>query len=60
MPVPPGFDSVGFSTHVLDRAGVFLTPGNAYGPSGEGFVRLSLTVPDDRITEAISRLKEVF
>jgi LL-diaminopimelate aminotransferase len=60
MPVPTGFDSVSFSTHVLDRAGVFLTPGNAYGPSGEGYVRLSLTVPDERIHEAVNRLKEVF
>lgn len=60
MPVPVGFDSVGFSTLVLDKAGVFFTPGNAYGPSGEGFVRISLTVPDDRINEAISRLREVF
>ncbi len=60
MPVPDGFDSVGFSTHVLDRAGVFFTPGNAYGPSGEGYVRLSMTVPDERILEAVSRLKEVF
>ncbi len=60
MPVPSGFDSVGFSTHVLDRAGVFFTPGNAYGPSGEGYVRISLTVPDDRIREAVSRLREVF
>jgi LL-diaminopimelate aminotransferase len=60
MPVPPGFDSVGFSTHVLDKAGVFFTPGNAYGPSGEGYVRLSLTVPDERIREATARLKEVF
>lgn len=60
LPVPEGFDSVGFSTHVLDEAGVFFTPGNAYGPSGEGFVRLSLTVPDGRIGEAVRRLKEVF
>jgi LL-diaminopimelate aminotransferase len=60
LPVPAGFDSVGFSTHVLDKAGVFITPGNAYGPSGEGFVRLSLTVADERIREAIDRLKEVF
>jgi LL-diaminopimelate aminotransferase len=60
MPVPSGFDSVGFSTHVLDRAGIFFTPGNAYGPSGEGFVRISLSVPDERIREAISRLKEAF
>jgi LL-diaminopimelate aminotransferase len=60
MPVPTGFDSVGFSTHVLEKAGVFFTPGNAYGPSGEGYVRLSLTVPDERIKEAVARLKEVF
>ena len=60
MPVPAGFGSVEFSKHVLDRAGVFFTPGNAYGPSGEGFVRLSLTVPDDRIREAVARLEEVF
>lgn len=60
MRIPGGFDSVGFSTHVLDRTGVFFTPGNAYGPSGEGYVRISLTVPDDRIREAVSRLREVF
>lgn len=60
MPVPEGFDSVSFSTYVLDRAGLFFTPGTAYGPSGEGFVRLSLTLPDERIHEAVDRLKEVF
>lgn len=60
MPVPPGFDSVSFSAHVLDKAGIFFTPGNAYGPSGEGFVRISLSVPDERIKEAVSRLKEAF
>ncbi|MHB8895335.1 MAG: LL-diaminopimelate aminotransferase [Candidatus Geothermincolia bacterium] len=60
LPVPEGFDSVSFSTHVLDRAGVFFTPGNAYGPSGEGFVRISLTQPDERIHEAVERLQEVF
>jgi LL-diaminopimelate aminotransferase len=60
MPVPDGFDSVGFSTHVLDRAGVFFTPGSAYGPSGEGYVRISLTVPNDRIVEAVERLRAVF
>ena len=60
MRVPEGFTSLSFSTHVLDRAGIFFTPGNAYGPSGEGFVRISLTVEDERIREAIDRLKEVF
>jgi len=60
LPVPEGFDSVSFSKHVLDKAGVFFTPGNAYGPSGEGYVRISLTVPDDRVREAVRRLKDVF
>lgn len=60
MPVPQGYDSVKFSRFVLDRAGVFFTPGNAYGPSGEGYVRLSLTVPDERIKAAVARLREVF
>ncbi len=60
MEVPDGFDSVEFSKYTLDRAGVFFTPGNAYGPSGEGYVRISLTVPDKRIEEAVSRLKEIF
>lgn len=60
LPVPEGFSSASFSEHVLDRAGVFFTPGNAYGPSGEGFVRLSLTVPYDRVEEAVRRLREVF
>lgn len=60
MRVPEGYDSIGFSTYVLEEAGVFFTPGNAYGASGEGFVRISLTVPDKRMREAVSRLKEVF
>ncbi|MBN2167779.1 MAG: LL-diaminopimelate aminotransferase [Actinobacteria bacterium] len=60
LPVPDGFDSVGFSNEVLEKADVFFTPGNGYGPTGEGFVRLSLTVPDIRIEEAVNRLKEVF
>ena len=60
MPVPDGFDSVGFSKHVLDTAGVFFTTGNAYGPSGEGYVRISLTVALERIVEAVDRLKAVF
>lgn len=60
MPVPRGFDSAGFSKHVLERAGVFFTPGSAYGPSGEGYVRISLTVPHARIIEALDRLREVF
>jgi len=56
-PVPPGFESsAAYCEHVLDRAGVALSPGGAYGPCGEGFFRISLTTPDDRLLEAVERL----
>ncbi len=57
VPVPAGYDSTSFAAHVLDQAGVVLTPGNGYGAAGEGFVRISLTAPDDRIREAVDRIE---
>jgi LL-diaminopimelate aminotransferase len=57
IPVPSGYTSAGFSEHVLEQAGVVVTPGSGYGPAGEGFVRLSLTTPDDRIAEAVERIE---
>ena len=57
-PVPPGFDSaVAYCEYVLERAAVVVSPGSAYGPSGEGFFRISLTTPDDRLLEAVQRLR---
>jgi LL-diaminopimelate aminotransferase len=57
-PVPPGFDSAAaYCEHVLDRAAVVLSPGGAYGPNGEGFFRISLTTPDERLLEAVQRLR---
>ncbi len=57
-PVPPGFDSsVAYCEYVLERAAVVISPGSAYGPSGEGFFRISLTTPDDRLLEAVQRLR---
>ncbi len=56
-PIPPGFaDSAAFCTYLLDEAGVVVSPGGAYGPNGEGFFRISLTTPDDRLLEAVARL----
>jgi LL-diaminopimelate aminotransferase len=56
-PVPAGFDSAAaYCEHVLEEAAVVLSPGGAYGRSGEGFFRISLTTPDDRLTEAVERL----
>ena len=55
--VPEGYTSGSFSELVLERAAVVVSPGSAYGPSGEGFVRISLTVPDDQLEEAVSRIE---
>jgi LL-diaminopimelate aminotransferase len=56
-PVPDGFDSsVAYCEHVLDEAAVVISPGSAYGQSGEGWFRISLTTQDERITEAVARL----
>jgi LL-diaminopimelate aminotransferase len=56
-PVPAGFDTAAaYCEHVLDGAGVVISPGGAYGPSGEGWFRISLTTPDDRLVEAVQRL----
>lgn len=54
--VPKGETSMSFSSKVLQKAHVVITPGVGFGPSGEGFVRLSITVPTARIQEAIQRL----
>ena len=59
VPVPAGQTSTGFADLLLERAGVFVAPGNGYGDRGEGYVRFSLTVPDDRLDEALERLRTV-
>jgi LL-diaminopimelate aminotransferase len=58
-PVPEGDTSTSFANRLLDRAGVFVAPGNGYGERGEGYVRFSLTVPDDRLSEAMDRIATV-
>lgn len=55
--VPEGYNSASFATHVLNQAGVIISPGNAYGPSGEGYIRICLSVKDDRLAEALERIK---
>ncbi len=56
LPVPPGMTSEEFSTEMLNTAGIVVPPGNAYGPSGEGYFRLSLCVGVDRLSEAFDRM----
>ena len=58
MKVPDGYTSASFAEFVLEEAGVIVSPGSAYGPSGEGFVRMTMTLQDDRIDEAIDRIVE--
>lgn len=60
MPTPNGMSSGEFAGEVLSKTGVVVTPGAGYGTTGEGFVRLSLTTPDDRLDEAIARIKKAY
>jgi LL-diaminopimelate aminotransferase len=55
-PVPSGETSIGFSRFLLEQAGVVVAPGSGYGPHGEGYVRFSLTLPDDRLDEGMERV----
>jgi LL-diaminopimelate aminotransferase len=59
-PVPDGFDSAAaYCEYVLEQTGVVISPGGAYGASGEGFFRISLTTPDERLLEAVERLRRL-
>ena len=58
VPCPPGISSTDFAFQVLQQTGVVLTPGNAFGPGGEGYVRISLIADNDRMGEALRRLKQ--
>jgi len=58
IPCPMGSSSTDFALTVLEKTGVVLTPGNAFGEGGEGYVRLSLIANDDRLGEALDRLKQ--
>lgn len=55
--VPAGETSASFATRLLEKAHVVVTPGSGYGPGGEGYIRISLTTPDDRLLEAAQRMK---
>lgn len=59
LPVPQGMTSMGFTTHLLEQAGIVTIPGHGLGEPGEGYVRLALTVPKDRLEEALARLQKI-
>src|SRR3954468_21974947 len=56
-PVPEGHTSASYCEMVLEESAVVVSPGGAYGPNGEGFFRISLTIDDERLTEAVERLR---
>ncbi len=54
--LPEGLASADFTRHALEQHGVVLLPGSGFGPGGEGFFRIALTVPPSRLVEAVRRL----
>ncbi|MEW6410579.1 MAG: LL-diaminopimelate aminotransferase [Nitrospirota bacterium] len=59
MGIPEGFTSSDFTALLLKEAGVLTTPGNGFGDAGEGYIRIALTVGEERLTEAVERIKGV-
>ncbi len=57
--IPEGFTSSSFAMTLLEQTGVAVTPGTNFGARGEGYVRITLTAPDDRIDEAMARMERV-
>ncbi|MFE1748154.1 pyridoxal phosphate-dependent aminotransferase [Coleofasciculus sp. H7-2] len=58
VPVPKGYTSTEFVTLLLEKCGLIVPPGNGYGAAGEGFFRIALTVADERMHEAIQRMRD--
>jgi LL-diaminopimelate aminotransferase len=54
--IPQGYTSVDFTKKLLDEVGIAVTPGTGYGKEGEGYIRFSLTISDDRLEEGVNRL----
>ena len=57
--VPLGYTSAQFATLLIENAGIVATPGNGFGDAGEGYIRMTLTVDESRLQEAINRLKKI-
>ncbi len=57
--VPEGYTSAEYCTKLIDEVAVVVTPGSGYGQQGEGYIRLSFSLPDDRIDEALARIESL-
>lgn len=55
--VPKGYTSTSFTAHLLEKAGIVTTPGNGFGASGEGYIRMTLCTSKERLAEAVERIK---
>ncbi len=55
--IPAGYTSRQFTDWLFERTGVFITPGTNFGSCGEGYVRISMTVPEERIEMALARMR---
>jgi LL-diaminopimelate aminotransferase len=58
VPCPPGTTSTDFAMKLLQETGIVVTPGNAFGSGGEGYMRISLIAERDRLEEALSRMRQ--
>lgn len=58
IPTPEGTNSIDFATMLFENAAVVVTAGAAYGEYGEGYIRIALSVKDDRLDEALKRIRE--
>jgi len=58
VPVPKGETSTSFAERLLEKCGILVVPGSGYGPAGEGYVRMAITIPKEKIKQAIERLKK--
>ena len=56
--IPPGYTSAGFTAMLLEERDIVVTPGSGYGPSGEGYIRLSLTIPNESLEKGLGRLSD--
>lgn len=60
VPTPSGMSSIDFTNRLFEKTAVVVAAGTAYGKFGEGFIRISLTVPDARLKEAMARIEREF
>jgi LL-diaminopimelate aminotransferase len=60
LPVIKGYTSTSLAKMMLEKADLIVTPGNGFGPSGEGYIRMALTVGEEKLEEAVCRIKKAF